>query len=102
MEKPVKTPAKRKGEPQTQGKTSYTLEDGLKMKELKEQGLTWKFHSHLREYSSDNRQIAEYFPGSEPGNLKSRYYKRLQSMSDTFTAEEVSGRIKRGNCRGRS
>jgi hypothetical protein len=91
-EQPTKTPTKRKREPSKKEKNSYTLEDGLKMKALKEQGLTWKFppQSPSAEPPSDERQIATHFPGSDPGNLQSRYYKRLQSMSDTFTAEEVS------------
>jgi hypothetical protein len=69
------------------------------MKTLKDQGLTWKL-IFLFAGSSDDRQIAEHFPGYDAENLRNRYSKRLRSLGDTFTEEEVQSWLDWSNCRG--
>ena len=98
FEEPVKPPTKRKKGIKSPGKERFTVQDALKMKTLKDQGLTWKWTSYS--LSSDDRQIAEHFPGYDAENLSSRYYKRLKSLGDTFTDEEVQYCLDWGNCRG--
>ena len=69
------------------------------MKTLKDQGLTWKL-TFLLVGPSDGRQIAGHFPGYDAENLRNRYSKRLKSLGDTFTEDEVRSGLDWSNCRG--